>query len=69
MLFVIDACGLLQILMDHIDGSSLADFIKPPGLQIDIVKEYAKQLVSVLNYLHGKSIVHRDLQVCSILRS
>ena len=49
--------------MDNIDGFSIADCIKPPGLPVDTVKIYAKQLVQVINYLHGKSVVHRDLNV------
>ncbi len=61
-LFISDFC-LFQILMDYLEGSSLADSISQPGMPIDVLKDYTKQLVHVLNYLHSKSIVHRDLQV------
>ena len=54
---------LFKVLMDDINGYSLTECIHPPGLSIEIVKDFAKQLVNVLNHLHNKSVVHRDLQV------
>ena len=52
--------------MDDINGYSLTECIHPPGLSIEIVKDFAKQLVNVLNHLHNKSVVHRDLQVFTL---
>lgn len=35
----------------------------PSGLGVEIVRDYTQQLLEVLTYLHGKSIVHKDIRV------
>lgn len=37
--------------------------LRPGGLPVECIREYAFQLLDVLWYLHGKSVVHKNLKV------
>ena len=54
----------LQILSEFISGGSLAGVLhsKMP-LPMEQVRYYTAQLVNVLNYLHEKAVVHKNLRV------
>ena len=44
-------------------GCSLLKELNAGGLGIEVVRDYTQQLLEVLAYLHGKSIVHKDMKV------
>lgn len=52
------------MLTEFIAGGSLDKELRPGGIPLEILKDYAQQLLEVLAYLHGKSIVHKDIKVC-----
>ena len=53
----------LQLLIDGINGPSLSTYLQDGGLPVVQIQHIGKQLVDTLLYLHGKSVVHRDLNV------
>ena len=61
----------LHILMEYADGGTLADAIRarrdsPTGFDEAIVMEHVGQIASALAYLHGLSILHRDLKTANV---
>jgi serine/threonine protein kinase len=50
-------------LTEYVAGGSLLKELCVGGLAIDIVRGYSQQLLKVLAYLHGESIVHKDIKV------
>jgi serine/threonine protein kinase len=54
--------------MEYIPGGSLRTLIDEYGsLNEKLIKIYVKQILTGLNYLHNKGIVHRDLKSENIL--
>jgi non-specific serine/threonine protein kinase len=54
------------IVMELLDGESLADRIRGKGLDIESVLSLAIQIVDALESAHSRGIVHRDLKPANI---
>lgn len=54
------------IVMELLDGESLADRISRGALDIDLVLKLGVQIVDALESAHSKGIVHRDLKPANI---
>jgi len=68
--FTTDADGNFYIVMEFIDGINLHDLLRlngPPSLGMSL--EVAHQTLGVLNYLHRKDIIHRDISPDNIMIS
>lgn len=58
----------MNILLEYVPGGSLKSLIsKYKTLELPIIKNYGKQLLSGLLYLHSNKIIHRDLKPANIL--
>ncbi|XP_042202280.1 eIF-2-alpha kinase GCN2 [Callorhinchus milii] len=58
----------VRLLAEHVSGTSLAGHLARTGpLPVETVRQYASQLLHVLDYLHASSVVHRDLRLSSVL--
>ena len=67
--FVTEDCSV-DILMEYIPSGSLNSLIaKYRELNEAVIRNYTKQLLRGLEYLHGLGIVHRDLKSANILVS
>nr|CAG8460903.1 12706_t:CDS:10 [Entrophospora candida] len=58
----------LHILMEYARGGSLVDLLKKCGVvRLSIAKEYIKQLLNALDFIHANSFVHKDIKASNIL--
>lgn len=60
----------LNIFLEYVPGGSLAHIISRFGrLSEDVAKQYTRQILLGLSYLHDNGIVHRDIKGSNILAS
>jgi serine/threonine-protein kinase len=62
-----DVNGRPCIVMEHVDGPSLADAIPPDGLPPAVVMRYGIQIVDALAHAHERGVIHRDLKSANVM--
>uniref|UniRef100_UPI00398EAC55 eIF-2-alpha kinase GCN2 isoform X2 n=2 Tax=Pristiophorus japonicus TaxID=55135 RepID=UPI00398EAC55 len=61
-------CIVVSLLVEYINGSSLSETLsRGDPVAVDRLQHYTVQLLSVLDYLHGNSVVHKVLSASSVL--
>jgi len=66
--FAIDDSGMAYLVMEFIDGPSVADLLKLQGRPaLPLALEIAHQSLLALGFLHRKGIVHRDVAPDNIM--
>lgn len=59
-------CGTV-IVMEHVDGMNLKEFIASGKLDADTAIKITSQLADALDYMHSKQIIHRDLKPSNVM--
>ena len=59
----------LYIFMEYMPGGSISKIMKRFGgcLQVDVLRQYLRQVLEGLEYLHSHHVIHRDLKCANLL--
>ena len=60
--------GITALIMELVEGPTLAERIATGPIQIDEALDTAKQIADALEIAHGQGIIHRDLKPANIKR-
>ena len=58
--------SFVQVLAEYVGGGDLGLHLRNGGLPLAQLREYTRQVVEALCYLHGKAVVHKDLRVSAL---
>ena len=61
-----DSGNTRALIMELVEGATLADRIKPGPIPIDEALAIARQICEALEYAHERGVVHRDLKPANI---
>jgi eukaryotic-like serine/threonine-protein kinase len=57
----------LAMAMEFIEGVSLRERLKRPGVSLDQGLDYAKQILAALSYAHSQGVIHRDVKPSNVM--
>ncbi|MFZ0818588.1 MAG: protein kinase [Candidatus Acidiferrales bacterium] len=62
-----DSSGVRALVMELVEGSTLADRIAQGAIPVEEALAIAKQMAEALEYAHERRIIHRDLKPANIM--
>ncbi len=57
----------LVMVMEFVEGISLRDKIRSPGITLAQALEYASQVLAALAYAHAHGVIHRDIKPSNVM--
>ena len=57
----------LVMVMEFVEGVSLRDKLRSPGITLGQALEYASQVLAALEYAHGHGVIHRDIKPSNVM--
>lgn len=57
----------LLMIVEFIEGTSLVDKLRPPGVKLARAIDYTIQVLSALSYAHAHGVIHRDIKPSNIM--
>ncbi len=57
----------LVMVMEFVEGASLRERLRAPGITLGQALEYAGQVLAALEYAHGHGVVHRDIKPSNVM--
>ena len=55
------------MVMEFVEGLSLRDKLRSPGITLGQALEYALQVLEALEYAHGRCVIHRDIKPSNVM--
>ena len=59
--------GFLYIILEYIKNGNLFEYMNKQNMSLDQILSYFYQIVSAINYLHKKNILHRNIKPENVL--
>jgi serine/threonine-protein kinase len=64
---ILDHDGTLHIVMEYVEGETLASKLREGPLAPEIALEYTRQIAHALAYAHGEGVIHCDIKPSNVM--
>jgi serine/threonine-protein kinase len=64
---VIEAEGMACLVMEYVDGQTLASLLQHGRLRTDVALDLISKIAAALDYAHRTGVIHRDIKPANIL--
>ncbi len=57
----------LYLIMEYVEGQSLAELLKAGPLPLDLIEKYFTQILEAFQYAHEEGVIHRDIKPANVM--